>query len=132
MARVILDTSAAIAMQRGLKPALAAVAGQETLLPAVVLAELLTATWLSKDDETRQNRRRLTQTLEDLSHLIEFGAREAEVLAELRAHCIKSGAPRSDNDLMIAAHAIAERATLVSADRKARFEQLPGLLVEYV
>lgn len=132
MGRVILDTSAAIAIERGRKSALDALAGNETFLPAIVLAELLTATWLASDDDTRQNRRCLTQTLEDLSHLLAFGDREAEILAELRAHCFATGAPRSESDLMIAAHAIAERATLISTDRKARFEQLPGLLVNYI
>lgn len=132
MGAVVIDSSMGVEFERGNQFALSAVVGKRVVLPAVVLAELLTASWLALTDDARLERRRLTKTLEDVAQLAEFGAREADILAELRAHCLKTGQRRTENDLMIAAHSIAERATLLTADRRARFEELPGVLVEYV
>jgi tRNA(fMet)-specific endonuclease VapC len=48
--------------------------------------------------------------------------------ARLRLHLEKSGTPIGANDLLIAAHALALGATLVSADTE--FTRVPGLSVE--
>ena len=132
MGTLVIDSSVGIELERGNPLALSAVEGERVVVPAVVLAELLTATWFAKSDASRLERRRLTQILEDRTDLAVFGAREADILAELRAYCMSRGELRSENDLMIAAHAIAERAALCTNDRRARFEELPGLLVQYL
>lgn len=48
--------------------------------------------------------------------------------AQLRAHLEKAGTPIGANDTLIAAHALALGATLVSADSE--FARVPGLKVE--
>ena len=48
--------------------------------------------------------------------------------AQLRAHLESAGTPLSPNDLLIAAHALALDAALVSAD--AAFARVPGLRLE--
>ena len=48
--------------------------------------------------------------------------------AQLRAHLESAGTPLSPNDLLIAAHALALDATLVSAD--VAFARVPGLRLE--
>ncbi|MFM5968013.1 MAG: type II toxin-antitoxin system VapC family toxin [Micrococcales bacterium] len=131
MGTLILDTSVAVALEQGVPSVVSAVTGHHVILPAVVLAETLTATWLAKDDDQRQRRRRLTQLLEDSTELAPFGAREADALAELRSFCLVNGKKRGQYDLMIAAHAVAARGTLLTRDRRARFEELPGVAVEY-
>lgn len=132
MGTVVLDTSVVVALEQSVPSVIAAVAGRHVVLPAVVLAEALTATWLAKDLDQRQERRKLTQLIEDSTELAAFGAREADVLAELRSFCLMNGTKRGQYDLMIAAHAVAARATLLTRDRRARFEELPGVTVEYV
>lgn len=132
MGTLVLDTSIVIALEQGTPSVIAAVSGHHVILPAVVLAETLTATWLAKNPDQRQERRKLTQRIEDSTELAAFGAREADALAELRSFCLINGTKRGQYDLMVAAHSVAARATLLTRDRRARFEELPGVLVEYV
>ena len=132
MGTLVLDTSVVVALEQSVPSVIAAIAGHHVVLPAVVLAETLTATWLAKDPDQRQERRKLTQLIEDSTELAAFGAREADALAELRSFCLMNGTKRGQYDLMIAAHAVAARATLLTRDRRARFEELPGVTVEYV
>ncbi len=57
-----------------------------------------------------------------------LGAEVADHYANLRARLEYAGQPMSGNDLLIAAHALALDATLVTAD--AAFERVPGLKLE--
>lgn len=132
MGRVVLDSSVAIAAERGHLDFGALIAGSEVLLPAVVLAELLTTVALAESDDDKLRRREIVAIFEESAKLLEFGEAEAEVLANLRAHCLKQGRKRGENDLMIAAHAVAERAILMTTDKRANFSDLPGVIVQHV
>lgn len=52
--------------------------------------------------------------------------------AELVAHVRRAGRPRGALDLIIAATARATRRTLLTTDRRAGFEDLPGVAVRFV
>ena len=132
MGTVVIDTSFAIQLERRLPEAIAAIDGREVVVPAIVLAELLTGSALAVNAHERVLRRERTRALEEQAELVPFGVREADTLAELRAYCLANGVKRGQYDLMVAAHSIAERATLLTTDRRAKFEELPGVLVQYV
>ena len=51
----------------------------------------------------------------------------AEAHGRLLAHVHRSGTPRGAHDLIIAATAIATRRTVLTTDRSARFQELPGV-----
>lgn len=51
----------------------------------------------------------------------------AEAHGRLLAHIHRAGAKRGAHDLIIAATAVATRRTLVTTDRSARFQDLPGV-----
>ena len=57
-----------------------------------------------------------------------LGPEMVEPYAQLRAYLEEQGTPIGPNDTLIAAHALALNATLVSAD--AEFNRVPGLQVE--
>ena len=61
-------------------------------------------------------------------NVMPFEADVAAHYAKLRAALEEAGAPIGPNDLLIAAHALALEATLVSAD--AEFQRVPGLKLE--
>jgi tRNA(fMet)-specific endonuclease VapC len=73
----------------------------------------------------------LSQRVEQLLTSIEVAALEPgtdEVYALVRTELESRGTPIGANDLLIAAHALAERATLVT-DNTAEFQRVPGLTV---
>lgn len=51
----------------------------------------------------------------------------AEAHGRLLAHIHRAGAKRGAHDLIIAATAVVTRRTLVTTDRSARFQDLPGV-----
>jgi len=67
--------------------------------------------------------------------LVEQLPYDAAVMAEhvkLLAWTHQHGCPRSQHDLIIAATSIATDRTLLTLDRKAHFEDLPGLKIQFV
>jgi tRNA(fMet)-specific endonuclease VapC len=61
----------------------------------------------------------------------DYGQTVAEHHAELLAHTQRHGKPRGAHDLIIAATARATGRTLVTTDKHARFEELPGVAVRH-
>jgi tRNA(fMet)-specific endonuclease VapC len=53
----------------------------------------------------------------------------AEIYGKTRAHLAKTGTPIGPNDLLIAAHALHQKLTLVTRN-EAEFKRVPGLKVE--
>jgi tRNA(fMet)-specific endonuclease VapC len=130
--KVLIDTSAAVAIERGAGGLVSLLENKRILVPQVVVAELLTAIGLAPTEEHKsQSRQHIEAQLREFER-VDFGDVEAEILAQLRAHCIRAGRRRGENDLMIASHAIAERAVLLTADKRARFDDLPGVIAQHI
>lgn len=75
---------------------------------------------------------RLTRVVERLIErmaVLDIDLRVAREYAQLRAALERAGTPIGSNDAWIAAHALAEDATLVTANER-EFARVPGLKVE--
>jgi tRNA(fMet)-specific endonuclease VapC len=131
MARLVLDSSVLIELDRGNSSPISALEmGDKLVLPVVVLAELLVSLKLPQRGEaSRLTTKRFIQSLVESSEISVIDEEVAEVFAELKAFTIAAGVPRGANDLWIAASSIVARAELVTLDRRARFEGLPGLVL---
>lgn len=68
----------------------------------------------------------LTRVLESLP-VEPYDLATAQVHGRLLAHVHRTGTTRAAHDLVIAATAIATKRTLLTADRAARFDELPGV-----
>ncbi len=80
----------------------------------------------------KKNSPLLNQRIDQLLASIEVAALDAGVdehYGQVRAELESRGTPIGANDLLIAAHALAEQATLVT-DNTAEFRRVPGLAVE--
>lgn len=80
----------------------------------------------------KRNVAALTQRVEQLLASVEIASLEPGVdraYAEIRHALGATGQPIGANDLLIAAHALAQQATLVT-DNVAEFERVPGLQLE--
>jgi tRNA(fMet)-specific endonuclease VapC len=79
----------------------------------------------------RKNSAKLDKAYQDLLQVVEIaplGPDATEHYQRIRLHLEQLGTPIGPNDTLIAAHALALGATLVSAD--AEFTRVPGLAVE--
>jgi tRNA(fMet)-specific endonuclease VapC len=131
MARLVLDSSALIEIDRGNARTIPGlVPGDSLVLPVVVLAELLVAA-----NHPRRNSQSKAATLRFIDDLLEsaelrlIDQETAVVFAELKGFSISTGKPRGTNDLWIAASTIVAGAELKTLDRRAQFEGLPGLIL---
>jgi tRNA(fMet)-specific endonuclease VapC len=61
--------------------------------------------------------------------VLDYTERTAAEHARLVAHVRRAGAPRGAHDLIIAAHAAEQGRAVVSLDVRARFGDLPGVLL---
>lgn len=80
----------------------------------------------------KRNAAALTQRVEQLLASVEIASLEPDVdraYADIRHALEATGQPIGANDLLIAAHALAQQATLVT-DNVAEFERVPGLQLE--
>ncbi|MGH3860109.1 PIN domain-containing protein [Actinokineospora sp.] len=125
MARLILDTCVLVGAVRG-RVDLADLSDEDDMaLPAVVVAEYLAGV---RDANPRSVLQRafLDEVLA-LVPIVDYDQGVAEHHAALLAHVRDSGEPRGAHDLIIAATARASGRTLVSTDKRARFDELPGV-----
>lgn len=79
----------------------------------------------------RKNSAKLDKAYQDLLQVVEIAPLEpqaTEHYQRIRLHLEKLGTPIGPNDTLIAAHALALGATLVTAD--AEFTRVPGLVVD--
>jgi tRNA(fMet)-specific endonuclease VapC len=123
MERVILDTSALIALERGEADALPDDA--DVAISAVTAAELLVGVELA-DDRHRDQRSELVEGVIKRTEIIAFDLETARQHASLLAHVRRSGRPRGAHDLQIAATARGTGRTLITTDTSA-FDDLPGV-----
>lgn len=130
MARLILDTGPLIAAHRSGRPL--AGDGDDVAVPTIVLTEFRIGALLDPDpDRSRRSLeflRLVGMSVVLLDHDEDVVAHHAELYVNAR----RSGRPRGAHDLIIAATARATRRTLVTTDRRAGFEGLPGVDVRYV
>lgn len=131
MARLILDTTALIAIERG-SLSLAGVVGDadDVAMATVSIAELLVGSELA--DASRHPRRvelidRVVAEVPAEDYTLEV----ARAHARLMAHVCRTGHPRGAHDLIIAATALATRRVVLTADRRG-FAELPGVELRLV
>lgn len=125
--RLILDTGALIAFERGRADRSLIPDEDDLAIAAVTVAELRVGIALS-DGAARAARRRLVlAAIIATTTVLDYTARTAAEHARLLAHVRRTGAPRGAHDLIIAAQASEHGRVLVTPDRRARFAELPGV-----
>jgi len=128
----MLDTDTCIFLMRGESPALAAkvqsVPLQQQVMSAVSYAELSYGVLASASAKRKQNQRVLDSLALHLA-VLDWPQEAAPHYAEIRLDLRKRGAQLGAADLMIAAHARALRAVVVTNNSK-DFGRVKGLQVE--
>ena len=128
----MLDTDTCIFLMRGESPALAAkvqaVPLQQQVMSAVTFAELTYGVQASAAAKRKQNQSVLDSLVLHLA-VLDWPQDAAKHYAEIRADLKKRGAQLGAADLMIAAHARAMGAIVVTNNLK-DFERVKGLAVE--
>jgi tRNA(fMet)-specific endonuclease VapC len=128
----MLDTDTCIFLLRGDSPALAArvqsVPLQQQVMSAVTFAELSYGVQASAAAKRKQNQSVLDSLVLHLA-VLDWPQDAAKHYAEIRADLKKRGAQLGAADLMIAAHARAMGAIVVTNNLK-DFERVKGLAVE--
>ncbi|GAA1905716.1 hypothetical protein GCM10009716_14540 [Streptomyces sodiiphilus] len=125
--RLILDTGVLIRAERdraGLVSLLET--DDDVTIAAVTVAELQFGVELA-DGSRRARRQEFVDGVRALLPVEDYTADVARVHARLLAHVRREGRPRGAHDLIIAATAAATARTLVTADGKAGFDELPGV-----
>lgn len=97
-------------------------------ISSIVAAELQYGVFNSNLHNKNQNQINLDAFLGKIE-IIDFTAKSAFYYGELRAKLEQSGKIIGSNDLLIASHAIAEDAILVTNNTK-EFERIPNLVLE--
>ena len=128
----MLNTDTCIFLMRGDSPALAAkvqsVPLQQQVMSAVTFAELSYGVQVSAAAKRKQNQSVLDSLVLHLA-VLDWPQDAAKHYAEIRADLKKRGAQLGAADLMIAAHARAMGAIVVTNNLK-DFERVKGLAVE--
>ena len=95
-------------------------------IPAIVLYELEVG--IGKSSSPKKRRAQLKEFI-SIVNIIRFGYEEAKCGADIRLKLEKKGIPIGPYDVLIAASALASKATLVTRNTK-EFERVEGLKVE--
>lgn len=96
------------------------------LLSSITYAELYYG--LEKSAKREENRQNLMQFLSAYD-VVDFNRSAAEYYGKIKADLFRKGTPIGGNDLLIAGHALALDATLVT-NNVAEFSRVPGLVTE--
>lgn len=125
--RLILDTGVLVATERG-RAALGEVidADDDLVIAAVTVAELRTGIELA-DELRRASRTEFLVRILETMPIEPYDLAVAEAHGQLLAHVHPSGTQRGAHDLIIAATAAATRRIVLTTDRNARFDELPGV-----
>ena len=126
MERLILDTSAVIALERGIAGATDVLSDDaDVAISAITATELFVGIELANDRQ-RQRRSTLVDGLINRVEVLPYDLEVAHHHASLLAHTRRAGQPRGAHDLQIAATARATDRTLITTDTTA-FSDLPGV-----
>ena len=125
--RLILDTCVLVASERQ-RRGLAAVVepDDDIVIAAVTLAELRTGIELAAPEHRERRTEFLLRVLESLP-VEPYDLATAEAHGRLLAHVSRTGTKRGAHDLIIAATAAATKRIVLTTDRAARFDELPGV-----
>jgi tRNA(fMet)-specific endonuclease VapC len=125
--RLILDTRVLTGIERSGAP-VAFGPDDDVAIAAVTAAELLLGVELA-DESRRQGRADFVTAILAVLPVEEYGMEVARHHARLLAHVRRQGKPRGAHDVIIAATAAATARAVVSYDRRAAFDGLPGVRV---
>lgn len=126
MARLILDTTVLISVERSRKALDGLIGdGDDVVIASITAAELLVGVHLA-DDARRPLRAAFVDEVIATIPTVDYDLDVAQAHAELLAHVRRAGSPRRAHDLIIAATAKTTTRTVVSADVGA-FADLPGV-----
>ena len=125
--RLILDTGVLVATECG-RAALSEVihADDDLVIAAVTVAELRTGIELAHEARRPSRTEFLVKVLETMP-IEPYDLAVAEAHGRLLAHVHRSGTQREAHDLIIAATAAATRRVILTTDRNAHFDELPGV-----
>lgn len=126
MERLILDTGALIALERGdINADLLGGDDADVAISSITAAELLVGVELA-DDQRRERRSALVEGVFTRVEIVAFDLAVARHHAALLAYVRQAGTPRGAHDLQIAATARVTGRTVVTTDADA-FGGLPGV-----
>lgn len=125
--RLILDTGVLIASERGRTRLMEVIAETDDLvIAAITVAELRTGIELATERHREARAEFLVKVLETLP-VEPYDLAAAEVHGRLLAYVHRTGTKRGAHDLMIAATAVATKRIVLTTDRSANFQDLPGV-----
>ena len=130
MPRVMLDSDVCIDVLRGKSPSirtrLERMSPEEVAVSSIVAAELWVG--VSKSTQPDRSRSAINAFLAYIS-VLDWPAEAAPIYGDIRAQLETSGRSIGAMDLLIAAHAIHEKATLITRN-VSEFRRVSGLRVE--
>ncbi len=130
MGQVLVDTSVLVTFIRNpQKGKQLFTKNDEILVPTVALAEIKEGLELMPASKYRSQQQEALASILEISEILDFGQKEATQFGVFAAHLVKNGRKMSDFDLAIAAHAATKQAPILTLDKKAQFELLPGVTV---
>lgn len=125
--RLIIDTGVLIASERGRTGLMDIIAEDDDLvIAAITVASLRTGIELATESHRAARAEFLVKVLETLP-VEPYDLATAEAHGRLLAHVHRTGTKRGAHDLMIAATAVATKRTVLTTDRGANFNDLPGV-----
>ncbi|GAA1798853.1 PIN domain-containing protein [Agromyces neolithicus] len=125
--RLIVDTGVLVASERERRAVGTDIRPDDDLvIAAATVAELRTGIELASDALRAARAEFLVGVLETLP-VVPYDIPVAEAHGRLLAHVHREGRPRGAHDLIIAATAVATDRTVLTTDRAARFDELPGV-----
>jgi len=131
MARLILDTSVFVAIERGQFALSDVVSADDNIaMAAVSVAELLLGAHLA-DTRHRKGREAFVEEILSAVPILDYDVTVARAHARLLAQVRRAGATRGALDLVIGATAAARDRTILTSDSKG-FGELPGVDVRVV
>lgn len=130
MARLILDTSVLIAGLRDDANLGRLADADDIAVPGVVIAEYLAGVLLDGDPGRAAAQRSFLDEVLEVVPVAGYDRAVADHHAVLLAHTRPNGGQRGVHDLIVAATARASQRTILTADARARFDELPGVSAE--
>jgi tRNA(fMet)-specific endonuclease VapC len=124
--RLILDSGVLIGAERSFALDSVVAPDDDVALAAITVAELRAGVELA-DERHRPSRAAFLARALELIPVELYDLSTAIAHGQLLAHVRRSGDQRGAHDLIIAATAIATRRTLITTDRAAKFDELPGV-----
>lgn len=125
--RLILDAGVLVVSERGGRTLADVIDDEDDVaIAAITVAELRTGIDLADERHRAARTQFLLDVLETLP-IESYGLGVAEAHGCLLAHVHRSGTTRGAHDLIIAATAVATKRTVLTTDRSARFQDLPGV-----